>query len=198
MRRAVADRLHIVVAAEAGRRVELGVAEERAVAAAFAGDVVFIMQHNRVAYEHRVVEVGVDLVGAQRGVGYVRVFIRVGREDGRLADVNRRLAAFLLLLAAFVGRLRGRLVRRRARVGGVLRRHVRAAGNGAFGGPARFGGRRCGRRAVVRRGDAGAENAEREHGRHHDIKELVFHFLYVSFPAVRGIIPARIAASSRG
>ena len=84
---------HIVVAAEAGRGVEFCIPKEAAVAAAPAGDVILIVQHNGVAHEHGIIEIAVDCVRAEVCVGHVRIFARVRRYDGLLADIRGSVAA---------------------------------------------------------------------------------------------------------
>ena len=125
VRGTVGDRLHIVVAAEAGRGVEFCIPKEAAVAAAPAGDVILIVQHNGVAHEHGIIEIAVDCVRAEVCVGHVRIFARVRRYDGLLADIRGSVAAFVGRRAAF-GRRRTAFLRRRGR---VLRRLARFGGS---------------------------------------------------------------------
>ena len=144
--------------AEAARRVELGAAEEAAVAAAFICNIfVFEVHHNRVSHEHRIVEKAVDLVRPDVGVGDGRVDARVGRDVWLTADLRRGRAALGRLAAPALPAGRRRLPRRR--VGAAFFRR--------------------------RGGDAGADDAENDHQNRQNVKGCVFHCVRPKRPLLR-------------
>ena len=158
MNRVGRNRREVVVIAEAARRVELGAAEEAAVAAAFICNIfVFEVHHNRVSHEHRIVEKAVDLVRSDVGVGDGRVDARVGRDVGLTADLRRGRAALGRLAAPALSAGRRRLPRRR--VGAAFFRR--------------------------RGGDAGADDAENDHQKRQNVKGCVFHCVRPKRPLLR-------------